>query len=287
MAMTATSAETEQRPFGGGDGTGVEEQRSQGQVGSDTQVAAQEGEQEASPQEEPTAPASTPDITALNARLTTLEGESRKWQGLADTRDKARMAAENDARLLRAQHSQILKKLEDEGIEITDVEKDAFELRAQRAAAEEERKAATTPKAITAAELDAFKDEERTWLVGLGKEVGIDLSTADIPAGEADPAAFLRRWSKALIAPLQLANTELRNQVEALNGTVRREEGRAPRPAGGRGGPDLTTISGITKALAGGQWGPNDDGVTYANPVSRDDYNQVWQAAREKAAAAV
>jgi hypothetical protein len=278
VAVTATSAEPTGLAFGEQGKSGVEEQRSQGQVQSESQPAAQGESAEPSPQDATPQATPTPDI---EARIAALETESRKWQSTADQRDAARRAAESRALIAEAKLEQANARLKENDIDVDPRDAELAQYRAQERARQAEANSGSVERYVR----DTIVREKAGFKDDADLDLGLDAASADEWAERFIPTAVAKARAEGR-AEAQAEITSLKAELEALSPyreQARLQDARTMRPSGGRGGPDLSTMSGLAKAMADGLWGPNDDGQTYTQSVSRDEFDKVMAAARNKA----
>jgi len=233
------------------------------QEGDAQPVLAQEGESEATPQVESPSPASTPELTTIQAEIASLkkkqEADERKWQSLLDTTRNQLKATT----LKAAEQEELAKTYRqrlDAGEEVTPQDEQLARYRAREVAEQENEKSRA---------VETVEEQTERWVgqrlvrevLGFEDADGLDLALDAAKAGRAEefferiaPTIAKKAAEKATTAIKSEADT-LRKENEALKARlaeqeplIRRENGRVPRPAGaaGRG---FTTIRDLESAI--------------------------------------
>lgn len=245
MALTqVASPDTEAELFAATLADWTEEQQPDSDDLGDSATPVQATDEEDSRQE-PEPEAATPTLVAEHEqRVASLERARRQEQGRADSatqeaqnvrtfatnveREMASVAAERDF---------YLRILEAEGVQLTAEQKRMIQLEAANAANTHQSKAPAPrqpQKPPTAEEIAAGREQDRQTLIGLGRELGVDLSKVDNLGldlvANGDTPAFLRHYASLLVAPYKKA---LANQPPAESASARRvRENRVPRQSG-------------------------------------------------------
>lgn len=232
---------------------GEEEQQPDSDDSGEAATPVQATEAEDSRQE-PEPEAAAPTLVAEHEqRIASLERARRQEQGRADAATNEAQSVRNFAigterelASIAAERDALQKILEAEGIQLTAEQKRMIQLEAANAANTYQSKAPASrqqQKPPTAEEIAAAKEQDRQTLIGLGRELGVDLSKVDNLGldlvANGDTPAFLRHYAGLLIAPYKKA---LANQPPPESPAQRRvRENRVPRQNAGGSAPWYAT----------------------------------------------
>jgi hypothetical protein len=210
---------------------------------SDVQAPPQAGSPQESA-EESAAPGLLPEQIA---RIEQLERARRQEQSRADVAVNEATAvrsfatqAERDVARLTAERDAYLRLIEQEQVTLTPEQRRLIELEAKDAAAALQSKVpagrAPAPP-LTKEQIEAGREADRQVLLGIGRELGVDLSKIpnlglDLVVG-GDTAGFLRHFASLVVAPYKAAMTAQQTPAQR-----RIAENRVPRQNGNAGSQD-------------------------------------------------